>query len=953
MKYCPVCLKEYLADATHCEADGQALEKKGIASVASASPGTTSLTEWIRRQAPLPIETAVNFICAICDIVEQATGRPPDFFDPRRLPLTKDSQPDRAALLIELRRPAATDKANLDEVAAYLSPEAAPQQPTDATSAVYSLGAILYEMLTGQPPFAAASVAAIAIKQILESPRPPRQLREEISESLQRVMLRALEKDKSSRPASLSQFRQELQAALQQEPAKFETFVDMPAVAMPPLQAVTEALDEMVGNAAPQQSDNDFDASTRTLSESPTVASDRSSAPALPMPTVAASAPPPQLAAPPSQAASPQVYGSYSAPVSYPMPASYPAASSKSSKKIYVIAASLVLLAIAAIAIMFLSKSASPPLPASTNTAPPPMANRNTSTTTTPSDVPPPMMNRNGSPAPPVNRNTAPPPVAVSKQNPLIVVVLIGVVVLGATATVIFVFLLRRKAQPAAPATRGNPPLASYDNLLVNSLPQPQAQSPPKPLPQMQPSSAQPLPRCSRCQAITSPGEQFCLQCHEAIARELAYKRFLQGTENDSISERTPLPQPSPQPIVKSEADPEQTQKRVRGDSAPPKERIKVCPACQTEFATTIKFCVHDGTVLEERMKTIPPRKDPSFYDLQTLDKRKRCPQCHIEYPETKKFCHKDGSRLVLIPPGDAPEKAIEAIEPFKIAQYECFARLGEGGMGLVYKARDVDLQRLAAVKVLLPKTKNLDEAARLFRREAQLASSINHPNIVTIYSCGETNVKLLYMAMEFIEGRSLADILKAKGATAQPLPLPKVLHITRSIADALDAAHEHGIVHRDLKPQNVMICPRLNRPDIVKVVDFGIARSLVNQNTHETLSGSIVGTPMYMSPEQARGELDIDERSDVFSLAIMVYQMLSGKLPFAGEEKSTLQVLSRRAHLQDAPPPLRMIRADLNLPEALDSVLQRALEPDRNRRTRSAMQFSEQFEQAVRMAIP
>ncbi|MGH8742752.1 MAG: protein kinase domain-containing protein, partial [Burkholderiales bacterium] len=321
MKYCPVCLKEYLNDATHCEADGQALEQSGVGSAKVESPGRKTLAELIHQQAPLPIEPAVNLACAICEVVEQATGKTPDFFDPRHIPLTKDSQVDRAAFLVELQRQAAaTDTLNLDDVAAYLSPEAAQQQQTDATSAVYSLGVILYEMLTGQLPFAAASVAAIVIKQILESPRSPRELRDEISESLQRVMLRALETDKNSRPASPTQFRQELQAALRQETSKFETFVDMPAVAMPPpMQAVTEALDEMVGSASPQPSDEEFDAATRTLSESPAAPKVMPPAPSAYPPSPP---PPPQIASPPSQAFAPQAYGSYSAPVAYPQAAS-------------------------------------------------------------------------------------------------------------------------------------------------------------------------------------------------------------------------------------------------------------------------------------------------------------------------------------------------------------------------------------------------------------------------------------------------------------------------------------------------------------------------------------------------------------------------------------------------------------------------------------------------------
>lgn len=907
MKYCPVCQKPFPDDATHCDADGQVLKISAVAPLPIEPPAIKTLADLIQRQAPLSVEAAVKQVCDICDVVAQFTGKPPDYFDPRAIPLRDAAQLNNNLLMLYLQQQAtATGTPNLDDIAVYLSPEIAQQQDTDATSAVYSLGVILYEMLTGQPPFTASSVAAIAIKQILETPRPPQELRGEISEPLQAVILRALKKEKTSRLQSLKQLKEELQKALQQSPAttQRDKLTAAPRPSQP--QMTTGALGE-VGDATPSSSDVGTMLLAGAPPEPPAAPYLAPSAPpkyALPpsaAPTIAAPQSP-QMAAPPSAAPLPQVYGSYAAPAPYSQSASYPAAAPKSSKKIFIVLFALFVAAAVAIAVwLFLSKSSSSRT--LTNTAP-----------TTPA-------NRNASPTPPVQPTTP-----VSKQSPVVLYALVGVVILGATATVVFILLLRRKSHP------------EVFTLQPPSAPQVQA---PKPVPQVQPPVPSSL-RCSYCQRPASPGEQYCLQCGNPLPSQSPINR----------PAPIPTPIPPPQPVVQNDTDAEQTQKQVRVGSPPSEERLKVCPQCQTEFPVTVKFCVHDGATLQEKRKVIPPKKEPSFYDLQTLDKRKRCPQCKEEYPEDKKFCRNDGSRLVLIPASETSVNVAEEIEPFMIAQYQCFARLGEGGMGLVYKARDLELQRLAAVKVLLPKTRNLDEAARLFRREAQLASSINHPNIVTVYSCGETNVKLLYMAMEFIEGRSLADLLKAQSSTAETLPLPKVRHITRSICEALDAAHERGIIHRDLKPQNVMICPKANRPDIVKVVDFGIARSVINQDGHETLSGSIVGTPMYMSPEQARGEFDIDERADIFSLAIIVYQMLTGKLPFVGEERNTLKVLSRRAHLQDAPPPLKTIRPDLNLPDALDTVMKRALEPDKNRRTRSAMHFIEQFEQAARMAI-
>src|SRR5205823_2439753 len=148
-------------------------------------------------------------------------------------------------------------------------------------------------------------------------------------------------------------------------------------------------------------------------------------------------------------------------------------------------------------------------------------------------------------------------------------------------------------------------------------------------------------------------------------------------------------------------------------------------------------------------------------------------------------------------------------------------------------------------------------------------------------------------------------------------------------------------------KPQNVMICERPNRPDIVKIVDFGIARSLSFQSEYKTQRGMVMGTPSYMSPEQANGDADLDARSDIFSLGLIVYQMLSGTLPFSTKGLTPMQQIFRRALLEDSPPPFSQICPDLNIPRAVEAAIMHALKPDRNPRTQSATQFIEEFEAA------
>src|SRR6202046_4117942 len=257
-----------------------------------------------------------------------------------------------------------------------------------------------------------------------------------------------------------------------------------------------------------------------------------------------------------------------------------------------------------------------------------------------------------------------------------------------------------------------------------------------------------------------------------------------------------------------------------------------------------------------------------------------------------------------------------------KIAQYQLLERLGAGGMGEIYKAQDLRLNRFVAVKVLSNSSAGDPERRRRFILEAQAASSLNHPHIITIHDIISHDDKE-FIIMEFVTGTTLSDLIPVGG-----MAVPDALRYAVQIADALDAAHAVGIIHRDLKPGNIMVTDSGR----VKILDFGLAK-LTGYNaaaslTDDTLSvgpapltmeGSILGTVSYMSPEQAEGK-KIDPRSDVFSFGAVLYEMVTGRKAFVGE--SPVSTLS--AILRDEVTPIAQIAR--GVPPELDRIIQRAL---------------------------
>jgi serine/threonine-protein kinase len=212
-------------------------------------------------------------------------------------------------------------------------------------------------------------------------------------------------------------------------------------------------------------------------------------------------------------------------------------------------------------------------------------------------------------------------------------------------------------------------------------------------------------------------------------------------------------------------------------------------------------------------------------------------------------------------------------------------------------------MDRMVALKLIHQSMADNDQVVQRFHREMQASSKIEHPNTIQVYDFGQTDEGQLFLAMEFLPGRPLTKLIDG-----QALPLQRLVHIGQQITRALGAAHQAGIVHRDLKPDNVMMVERYGEPDFVKVLDFGIARTLDESRTHLTQDGAVIGTPTYMSPEQATGR-PVDARSDLYSLGVMLFQMATGQVPFKGE--TPISLLAMHAH--EPPPPPSTIAAGID----------------------------------------
>ena len=312
------------------------------------------------------------------------------------------------------------------------------------------------------------------------------------------------------------------------------------------------------------------------------------------------------------------------------------------------------------------------------------------------------------------------------------------------------------------------------------------------------------------------------------------------------------------------------------------------------------------------------------------------CPQCQQSYPDEFTLCPRDG--VLLAPPQSSTESQLAA---GLARRYRIIRRLGAGGMGTVFLAEQVAVgNRRVALKVLLRKFLDDSEFLVRFHNEAASTGKIHHPNVVTIYESGQSDDGTPYIAMEYLEGQTLREMLEARGV----LPVSETVEILQQVARGLNAAHKLGIVHRDLKPDNIFMTHGDEGDLIVKVVDFGIAK--LRESATHTIPGTVLGTPAYMSFEQASGMRgdELDARSDVYSLGIVAYEMLTGRLPF----HSDTPLGYVRKHLMEQPPTFRAIRPDLPALPEVEKAVFKALSKERKARYSSALEFASALAGAI-----
>ncbi len=297
----------------------------------------------------------------------------------------------------------------------------------------------------------------------------------------------------------------------------------------------------------------------------------------------------------------------------------------------------------------------------------------------------------------------------------------------------------------------------------------------------------------------------------------------------------------------------------------------------------------------------------------------RRCATCGAQYPDDVAFCGQDGGLTIEVtPPGEEPDPRLGAA----LGDYVVVAHVADGAMGAVYEARNAETRQRVAIKVLHPDVAEDEIAVERFNREYETAEMFDHPHIVKVIDFGETDDGSRYMTMEYLVGRELGDLLRGEGAQSPA----RALRMLAQVASALEYAHSFGVIHRDLKPDNVFLCAG-PEGDVVRLLDFGSVKLQVEMGPKLTAFGTTLGSPYYMSPEQAKGLPDVDTRTDVFAIGAILYEALSGKIAF--EAPTVAEILMKIVRQN----PTALSSVAPGLPAALDTVIETALAKDKAQR--------------------
>ena len=316
------------------------------------------------------------------------------------------------------------------------------------------------------------------------------------------------------------------------------------------------------------------------------------------------------------------------------------------------------------------------------------------------------------------------------------------------------------------------------------------------------------------------------------------------------------------------------------------------------------------------------------------------CPRCARALPPgTAKVCIYCGTPLTVTPARNSalgfglpsrPQRD-PLVGELVAGRFKVEELIGQGGMGKVYRARHLALDRVVCLKMLRPALLEDPTLVGRFEREAKAASRLNHPNGISVLDFGRNDDGGLFIAMEYVQGKDLRIVLRDEW----PLPEERLCNIMAQVLSALAEAHVHNVIHRDLKPENIMVEQRRDQPDFVKVLDFGIAKILDSDMPGLTRNDVVCGTPQYMAPEQATGS-QLDARCDLYAVGVILYQMATGLLPFDGQ--NSMEVLTR--HVNEPPVPPRRRQPDAPISEAMEALILRALEKDPALRPQNAEEF-------------